>query len=179
MDEDMQVEPIPDARAWIVATVWAEAHRDQVSGADDVGAVLRGAISQQIEAVSALSTVDLDRLNAAVQALRGIDIDKYLRNETMGGVRFDAIDRCAPGAVRSEAMEHLARLLEDRTCQTTVMNAASAHPIEQLMALWRVWTLPRLDPALFGLVALTRGVVLGLLPPGEQFFVAMRIGGLA
>ena len=186
------MSPAPDARAataderaWIVATVWAGFHRDHRAQATRLRAAIGARLDEQVAALSEAASGEhysehaVAEARAASQALLGEGLSERLLHGHVGGICWKDLPNAAPRAARAAAMDLLAEALAEAHPRLAdeVRSVRAGEPIDQIVALWCVWTFPQLGIEYFAATALTRLAVFGA-GKDELFCVSMKIQGL-
>ena len=170
-----------DFRAWIMASTWATAHRDHREHAHGLLQALHADPGHQAAALTTYSEATGEPVDHLVDALHGRNTEAVAQQVTLGGTRYEDLGGALPSDVRDNVLENLVLVLDDvkHPHAARIKEAKGQPALEQLIALWGLWTVPNLDPFVFALVALTRAALLGRIDGGEQMHVSMRHLGLA
>ena len=169
-----------DYRAWIMASTWAGAHRDHREHAHGLLQALHAEPTHQAAALMAYSEATGEPVEHLVDALHGQNIEAVVQQVTLGGTRYQDLGGVLPPDERDGVLENLVLVLDDveHPHAARIKESKGQPALEQLSALWGLWTVPNLDPFVFALVALTRAALMGRIEGGEQMLVSMRHLGL-
>ena len=176
--------PTDNERAWIVATAWANFHRDRIPDAARLRALVPADPVAQQNGLAAVehplvTSYEADYVSKAAAALTGDNLDEFLHDSHLGGTSWLSLPTAANVEQRLEVMFSLETGLDDEypSLAQEVRAAAHGSVVEQLIAIWIVWTHDRIEPVYLGIAELARLALLGCDAAGLRI-VCNRIVGL-